>query len=136
MRVAINKCYGGFSLSDEAIKECIKRGMTCHNILTEPDVEGTDFSYHPPKEDYPPDKAQYAWDCFGIRYFISERDDMRIRTHPTVLAVIEEMGAEANGQCAEIEIVEINDPGIGPDDIRIEEYDGMEWIAENHRTWG
>jgi len=44
---------------------------------------------------------------------------------------VEELGEKANGQCADLKIVEI------PDDVEyeIEEYDGVEWVAENHRTW-
>jgi len=48
-----------------------------------------------------------------------------------LIAVIEELGEEANGRCAEIAIVEI------PDDVEweVDEYDGKEWVAEIHRTW-
>jgi hypothetical protein len=45
--------------------------------------------------------------------------------------VIEEMGKAANSWAADISIVEI------PDDVQwhIHEYDGLEHVAENHRTW-
>jgi hypothetical protein len=49
-----------------------------------------------------------------------------------LIAVIEEMGvAEASGKYAEITIVEV------PDDVKwhIDEYDGIEHVAEDHRTW-
>ena len=42
-----------------------------------------------------------------------------------------ELGELANGPNAELKVVEIPD-GI---DWTIEEYDGVEWIAEVHRTW-
>jgi hypothetical protein len=53
------------------------------------------------------------------------------RTDPDLVAVVQELGKEAEGSCAELKIVEI------PDDVewQIEEYDGSEWVAEKHRTW-
>jgi hypothetical protein len=48
-----------------------------------------------------------------------------------LIEVIEELGDAANGDCAELAIVEI------PDDVEweISEYDGREHVAEKHRTW-
>ena len=54
------------------------------------------------------------------------------RNDPILIQVIEELDEEANGFCAKLKIIEI------PNDIKwtIEEYDGIEWVAEKHRTWG
>jgi hypothetical protein len=48
-----------------------------------------------------------------------------------LIAVIEEMGQASWSWAAEIVIVDI------PDDVEwhISEYDGIEHVAENHRTW-
>jgi len=53
------------------------------------------------------------------------------RDDPTLITVIEALGAEANTRYSNLAIVEV------PDDVEwhIEEYDGLEWVAENHRTW-
>jgi hypothetical protein len=53
------------------------------------------------------------------------------RNDPALVQVVEEMGARANGRCAELKVVEI------PDGVQwtISEYDGNEHIAEVHRTW-
>lgn len=53
------------------------------------------------------------------------------RTHPDVVAIVEELGERASGDCAKLAIVEIPD-GV---EWEIDEYDGMEHIAEAHRTW-
>ena len=53
------------------------------------------------------------------------------RCDPAVIQAVVELGEEANGGFAELKVVEIPD-GI---DWTIEEYDGIEWIAEVHRTW-
>lgn len=99
MKVVINKCYGGFGLSDAAYEKLNEWGMT----FTKKD------GYWKP----------YAW----------RRDD---RTNPLLVRVVEELGKGADGGYAELKIVEI------PDDVKyeIDEYDGIEHIAENHRTWG
>lgn len=53
------------------------------------------------------------------------RDDLRL------VHVVEELGDDSWGNAAELVIVEI------PDDVEwiIQEYDGVEWVAEKHRTW-
>jgi hypothetical protein len=53
------------------------------------------------------------------------------RTDPILIQVVEELGKDADGPCAELEIVEI------PDDVEweIDEYDGYESIHEKHRSW-
>jgi len=49
-----------------------------------------------------------------------------------LIAVVELMGTEADNRFSKLKIVDV------PDDVNwyIEEYDGREWVAERHRTWG
>lgn len=53
------------------------------------------------------------------------------RNNPILVEIVEQLGNAANGDYAELKVVEI------PDDIQwqIEENCGNEWIAEKHRTW-
>ena len=53
------------------------------------------------------------------------------RDNPILVEIVEQLGEAADGNYAELKVVEI------PDDVvwGIEEYDGNEWIAEKHRTW-
>jgi hypothetical protein len=53
------------------------------------------------------------------------------RDDPYLVKVVKELGMAANGPYANLKIVEI------PGDVswHIEEYDGNEWVAEDHRTW-
>ena len=53
------------------------------------------------------------------------------RADPVLVQVVEELGEFADGDFAELKIVEIPD-GV---DWFIQEYDGVEWIAERHRIW-
>ena len=53
------------------------------------------------------------------------------RDDPYLVKIVKELGMSANGAHANLKIVEI------PGDVEwtVEEYDGVEWVAEKHRTW-
>ena len=53
------------------------------------------------------------------------------RDDPVLVAIVRELGADANGNYADLKIVEVP-YGV---EWQIEEYDGVEWVAEKHRTW-
>ena len=61
-----------------------------------------------------------------VDQYVIERDDLDL------IKVIETLQKESNDDLAELKIVEI------PSDIEWEicDYDGIEWVAEKHRTWG
>jgi len=58
--------------------------------------------------------------------------DSADRDDPILIQLVEQLGEKVNGQFAKLRVVEI------PEDVnwQINEYDGNEWIAEVHRTWG
>lgn len=103
VKVVINACYGGFSLSTEAVREYLRRTgreWTERELgamgLTVFDVTGDDNWY--------------------------ERDIDR--TDPTLIAIVEEWGSRADGQCASLKIETVPK---GTHYI-IDEYDGYEAI--------
>lgn len=53
------------------------------------------------------------------------------RNDPILVEIVEQLGKAANGLFSNLKVVEI------PDDVKwqIQEYDGNEWVAEEHRTW-
>jgi hypothetical protein len=53
------------------------------------------------------------------------------RDDPVLVAVVRELGVDADTRYAKLKIVEVP-YGV---DWTIEEYDGVEWVAEKHRTW-
>ena len=76
------------------------------------------------------------WDGYG--YLHNESFDLddpnyyTFRTNDQLIAAIEKLGVEkSSGKFAKLKIVEI------PDDIEweINEYDGIETIHEQHRSW-
>ena len=125
MKIVINKCYGGFGLSHEAMMLYFE----IKGIPVYPDVypeDGDDASnqivtYWPVKEE-----DRVVGEVFPFSVYDIERTD------PALVKVVEQLGDRANGYYSELSVVEI------PDDVKwmIQEYDGIEWIAEEHRTWG
>lgn len=116
MKVVINKCYGGFGLSDKAVEACIALGMTVGDEYS----EGKDFTRL--KESH-----------FG-KYCAERENRNEFRCDPRVVQVVEELGEEAYGDFANLEVVEI--PFDGPEGWYIDNYDGLEHIVEQHNTWG
>jgi hypothetical protein len=53
------------------------------------------------------------------------------RNDPYLIKIVRELGMAANGDFANLKVVEIP----GNVDWEIADYDGAEWVAETHRTW-
>lgn len=141
MKVVINTCYGGFGLSNKAYEKLIEWGVPVqkytkeerdpktHLIIPQPaNGEKVIFDRElTPKgtDDLNDLYYKYTHDRYWEIWLSSER------SHPLLIRVVEELGAEANGSYAELKVVEI------PDNVEYEiaEYDGQEHIAERHRTW-
>jgi hypothetical protein len=120
MKVAINRCFGGFGLSDAAFEKLLERKGIEFEVATNGRHSGLLSHYYR--------KGMVGKEDAYLSYYDFTRD----RADTDLIAVIEEMGAaEASGKYAEIKIVEI------PDDVEwhIDEYDGIEHVAEDHRTW-
>lgn len=129
-KVVINNRFdGGFELSHKATMRYAEiKGIKLYAWL----------DYYTTKKFYG-DKAQIGNDAILHHYSIAsgKEEDMYWldknleRDDPVLVQVVEEMGKDANGRCARLKIVEI------PDDVEfvIEEWNGIEWIAEKHRTW-
>lgn len=117
MKIAINRCHGGFGLSDMAIKHMAQiQGIT---LFPEVDQWNGITYFTTPKESRSED--------YSATVFLWRID----RTDKYLIETIETLGKQANGVSADLKIVDI------PDDVKwvIDSYDGSEWIAEIHRTW-
>lgn len=115
MKVVINRCFGGFGLSHEAVLRYAEiKGM---NLV----VEEKESSFN--RYNYYIDEVKK--ENFWYDSMIEDRSDSAL------VQVVEELGEKANGFAAELAVVDI------PDDVEwyIEEYDGIEHVAERHRTW-
>lgn len=130
MKVVINKCYGGFGLSNQAMMRYAELiGQTLYHdreIIC-------DHYYKIPVNEYKRlyKEAQKTRNYSAINdMYFSERQIAR--DDPLLVQVVEELGQKAWGAHAELKVVEIPD-GI---EWEIDEYDGKECVAECHRTWG
>ena len=118
-KVVINNCYGGFSLSEKAFVEYLKRkGINCVTKVNE-------FGF-----------VEFYKNSISDENYISHYDyvspsNLTIREDPDLIEIIEELGEESFGMFAYLKIVEI------PDDVvyEITEFDGSETIREKCRTW-
>lgn len=111
MKIVINKCHGGFGLSQKAMERYAE--LKGFRLITE---DKGFYSMH---------YADSISDENMISDYNMKRDD------PDLVQALEELGKAANGRHAALAIVEIPE-GVSWD---IEEYDGLEWVAESHRTW-
>lgn len=137
MKVVINKCFGGYGFSVEAVQWLEEHGF-----------DGEHFRY-PAKEYYRNSEDRLREDLEKWRKYnknsksifltIFSKDGADVlsdspgpRNHPMLVQCVEEFGSErASGDCGKLEIVEIPD-GI---EWEIDDYDGMESIHEQHRSW-
>ena len=117
MKVVINVCNGGFGLSDSAFEKFLDR----KGVAWEKQHRG-DYGWH---------EYYHAGHLGDNEHYLYSRTMTEDRSDLDLLSVVEEMGDLANGEYSELKVVEI------PDDVEweVEEYDGLEWVAEKHRTW-
>lgn len=114
-KIVINTCYGGFVPSNEAIELYAKlKGLNINRVFHNNTL--TASYYVDGILDY-----EHEFDLHNI-----DRDDAYL------IEVVETLGEKANGfKLCNLKVVSI------PMDVRweIEEYDGVERVAEKHRTW-
>lgn len=108
MKIVINTRFGGFGIS----KQCAERmaELGCERAKAE--------------------LAESESRFFGYGY-VEGMDGGYDRTDKYLIQAVEELGKLADGDLAELKIVEI------PDGIKyyIDEYDGVESIHEEHNQW-
>ena len=115
MKIVINRCYGGFSISKECCKFMAARG----NKQAAAELLECNQSK---------DKHWYGYGYCSKGGF----SDGYNREDPDLIAAVEELGSKkASGGLSNLVIVEIPD-GI---QYQIDEYDGQESIHEQHRSW-
>lgn len=143
MKIVVSVCYGGFNISHEGVLEYARqRGLTIYPER-DPEYEKLDMVTYwlvPPEQRT--GILSYEEFCeeadMSVRAASNKRHSELVlrprdieRNDPDLVAVVEQLGDRASGQFSALVVVEI------PDDVQweIAEYDGLEHVAEKHRTW-
>jgi len=134
MKLVINKCYGGFGISDEATLLLIEQNSPF--VQKKPAAE----YFHKP---YNSENFKALRDGFlqadrwggcvykdGFVYYLDEFT-VDCRSDPALIQAVETLGTKASGSCADLQVVEIPD---GTDFI-IKEYDGFESVVEPYAVY-
>ena len=114
MKIVINKHYGSFSLSEEAVLLYgDKKGLNIISIRDEAIKDINHYYLNEEKEE----NSFCEWDI--------ERND------PILVEVVEQLGDLADTRHTRLKVVEV------PDDVKwyIHDYDGIESVYEKHRIW-
>ena len=127
-KIVYNACYGGYSLSREAMMRYAEiKGITLYPRMT----YGVAQYFLCPPEEYDRIHAEESasFTAYADRYKRSNElyfSYSRIsRTDPVLVQVVEELGEKANGLCADLQIRELPAGTL----YRIDEYDGNESVV-------
>jgi hypothetical protein len=134
-KIVYNACYGGFSLSDEAILRYAEiKGITLHSSTSK--FGFTNYYLCSPEEWEQINAEESAAPVGPDRYarsnamYFSDRDIDR--ADPVLAQVVEELGDKANGKHAKLRIFELRAGTL----YRIDEYDGSESVmTQDNYDW-
>lgn len=130
MKIVKNTCYGGFSLSVQALIKIVElKGMHIDKIVKY--LNGNEIDITNSLEKWESSNSFVITTDNGKTYGAYSFSDASERTDPELIKVVEELGEASYGEYARLEVVEI------PDGIKweIDDYDGVETIEEAHRKW-
>jgi len=119
MKVVINTDFGGFGLSKEAFERLLQRKGIEFEV-----VESKAFGFE--RESF-----YHKGHAGDDKFYLSDYDFYGNRADEDLVEVVETLGSAANGNYSNLKVVEI------PDGVEwfVNEYDGLEHVAERHRTW-
>ena len=112
--IVVNSCHGGFGLSHSATILYLKKASVPYSLEDQPDRD----------QQLKRGSKIVVNNCEFSSRTIARND-------PILIDVVTELKSKANGDLSRLKIVKVP---AGVDWI-IEEYDGMEWVAEKHRIW-
>jgi len=113
-KIVINKAFGGFGLSREA-------------VIMYLELAGISYTEEPQGD-------RDTQTRLGNRIIVNDEEFQSYdiaRDDPCLVTVVRRLGSKANGDFAKLKVVEV------PADVDwvISDYDGQEWVAEKHRIW-
>jgi hypothetical protein len=110
MKLVINKCFGGFSVSRKAVEYMANLGSSQAIAELESMEDNSNDIYLGYSEKY---------------------DHQYNRNDPYLIEAVEVLKEEANSRFSKLKVIEIPE-GVN---WEIDEYDGVEVAREKHRSW-
>lgn len=132
MKIVINKCFGGFGISEEAIEKLLAtdcKHISRHDPRTY--FGGNDWEEKFSNASQSKSKMMRIMVRDGTVICDEHQDDVN-RSCPHLVTVVEDLREQANGWAAELAVVDIPDGT----EWEIDEYNGTETIHEKRRSWG
>lgn len=139
MKVILNKCFGGFSVSDQAYRlYAQKKGLQLYRYCRDYDKKTKKLFYKKLNDNENSflteffiknlgDEFEYKQDYYQYKIVLNQTN----REDPILIEVIEELGEKANGDCSRLKIVDI------PNDMKyvVFDYDGIESLHTDMPVW-
>lgn len=132
MLYAINQCFGGFGLSQEACEWLINNKgwkvadhVDGNNLYHSDCLKLINEGYHFYK--------LLGESLIGPLCLLLKKDSLEFRSNPDVIECIQALGHKANGRHAQIELIECDLP---PSQLEIDEYDGQETLQTIPQRFG
>ena len=119
MEIVVNRCFGGFGLSTEAVLWARERNAFWAKEIA---LGGEGFS----------DRSIRTSGYDSYTYYPEDYNDDSWRSDPILVECVKVLGKKSWGSLAKLQVVAI------PDDVEewfIDDYDGQEHVSEAHRTW-
>jgi hypothetical protein len=134
MKIVINSCYGGFSISKKCAEYLAERGHeTAKKELKKWNKRKKLMDYYLKNGKFP--KGAVGTDFLKIDAKYKKEPEFYGydygRDDQDLVKAVEELGEAASGKCAKLKVIEIPD-GI---EWEIDDYDGMESVHEKHSSW-
>lgn len=128
MKIIINKNHNEFNISHEAVLRYAE--LIGEKLYFEKDEWGN-YIYAKVPIHIVKELKSIIPAPLGVIDALEFKPWLITRNDPALVQVVEELGDAASDAFSKFKIVEI------PDDVNwtIKEYDGIEWVAEVHRTW-
>lgn len=122
-KVVFNDCYGGFTLSADALYLLLVAGFPLSSYELKPSgYQETDFPLVGP--DGVRAHPRYSLLLKDGLVYSFDDSSPALRSHPALVHVVETLGDRASGSCARLAILELADDAL----YAIDEYDGNETV--------
>lgn len=134
-KYVINRCYGGFTLSQDAFKWLMEnKGWKCATPTKDFYIDTTKTYLSLGFRIYSSENLPMGrLPGYGVLHALEETSSLSFRSDPDVIECVETLGENAEGPFSEFQIIECDHP---ENDLMIDEYDGLETLQTIPKVFG